>query len=125
MKPKTSVLFAVVVRVGVVPYGHLIVENHVTVREPVASCVRRITNACPVDTFESATLGVSINEWIVMGLVGLLVLCECFLVFYSLIKRHFTNTKKKKASSREITETTTITMIPKTQNRKTPMKHKY
>lgn len=34
-----SLLFAVVVKVGVDPPAHRIVENHVTVLDPVPSCV--------------------------------------------------------------------------------------
>lgn len=65
INPNTSVLFRVVVRVGATPPAHLIVENHVTVREPVPSCTRRIINACPVATFDTARVlfPASVTVW--------------------------------------------------------------
>ena len=41
-------------RVGTVQFAHFIVVNHVTVRDPVASCWRRSTIRSPVAIFERA-----------------------------------------------------------------------
>ena len=64
-KPIISALLAVVVKVGAEPPAHLIVLNHVTVRDPVPSCKSLSIKHWPVDGFDSASvlLPPSVTVW--------------------------------------------------------------